>query len=58
LFSRHPVPDAAKLVFYRPEYYGSWAKEFTQEAMRGGFEVLSSDDFKAGAEYLLKRGYR
>ena len=35
LFSRHPVPDAAKLVFYRPEYYGSWAKEFTQEAMRG-----------------------
>jgi uncharacterized peroxidase-related enzyme len=35
LFSRHPVPDAAKLVFYRPEYYGTWAKEFTQEAMRG-----------------------
>ena len=35
LFSRHPVPDAAKLVFYRPEYYGSRAKEFTQEAMRG-----------------------
>jgi uncharacterized peroxidase-related enzyme len=35
LFSRHPVPDAAKLVFYRPEYYGSWAKEFTQQAMRG-----------------------
>ena len=35
LFSRHPVPDAAKLVFYRPEFYGSWAKEFTHEAMRG-----------------------
>ena len=35
LFSRHPVPDAAKLVFYRPEYYGSRAKEFTHEAMRG-----------------------
>jgi uncharacterized peroxidase-related enzyme len=35
LFSRHPVPDAAKLVFYRPEYYGSRAKEFTQEVMRG-----------------------
>jgi uncharacterized peroxidase-related enzyme len=35
LFSRHPVPDAAKLVFYRAEYYGSLAKEFTHEAMRG-----------------------
>jgi uncharacterized peroxidase-related enzyme len=35
LFSRHPVPDAAKLVFYRAEYYGSRAKEFTHEAMRG-----------------------
>jgi AhpD family alkylhydroperoxidase len=23
-----------------------------------GFEVLSSDDFQAGAKYLLKRGYR
>jgi uncharacterized peroxidase-related enzyme len=35
LFSRHPVPDAAKLVFYRPDFYGSKAKEFTHEAMRG-----------------------
>ena len=35
LLSRHPVPDAAKLVFYRPDFYGSGAKEFTQEAMRG-----------------------
>jgi alkylhydroperoxidase family enzyme len=23
-----------------------------------GFEVLSSEDFQAGAKYLLKRGYR
>jgi hypothetical protein len=23
LFSRHPVPDAAKLVFYRPDFYGA-----------------------------------
>jgi uncharacterized peroxidase-related enzyme len=29
------VPDAAKLVFYRPGFYGSRAKEFTHEAMRG-----------------------
>ena len=33
--SRQPVPDAAKLVFYRPELYGARMKEFTQEAMRG-----------------------
>ena len=35
LFSRQPVPDAAKLVFYRPDFYGSRAKEFTHQAMRG-----------------------
>ncbi len=35
LFSGQPVPDAAKLVFYRADFYGSRAKEFTQEAMRG-----------------------
>jgi uncharacterized peroxidase-related enzyme len=35
LVSRQPLPDAAKLVFYRPDFYGSRAKEFTHEAMRG-----------------------
>ncbi|WP_433169220.1 carboxymuconolactone decarboxylase family protein [Kribbella sp. CA-247076] len=35
LFSGHPVPDAARLVFYRPDFYGSRAKTFTHEAMRG-----------------------
>jgi len=35
LMSGHPVPDAAKLVFYRPGFYGARAKEFTHEAMRG-----------------------
>jgi uncharacterized peroxidase-related enzyme len=35
LFSRQQVPDAAKLVFYRPDFYGARAKEFTHEAMRG-----------------------
>jgi uncharacterized peroxidase-related enzyme len=34
-FSGHPVPDAAKLVFYRPDFYGTLAKKFTHEAMRG-----------------------
>jgi hypothetical protein len=27
--SRQPVPDAAKLVFYRPDFYGTPMKEFT-----------------------------
>jgi uncharacterized peroxidase-related enzyme len=35
LFTRQSVPDAAKLVFYRPDFYGSRAKTFTHEAMRG-----------------------
>jgi uncharacterized peroxidase-related enzyme len=35
LVTRQPLPDAAKLVFYRPGFYGSRAKEFTHEAMRG-----------------------
>src|SRR5258707_13718396 len=33
--SRQPVADAAKLVFYRPDFYGAPMKEFTHEAMRG-----------------------
>lgn len=35
LFSRQPLPDAAKLVFYRPDFYGARAKAFTHQAMRG-----------------------
>jgi uncharacterized peroxidase-related enzyme len=35
LFSGHPVPDAARIVFYRPDFYGKQAKAFTQAAMRG-----------------------
>jgi uncharacterized peroxidase-related enzyme len=35
VFSGQPVPDAAKLVFYRPDFYGKRAKKFTHEAMRG-----------------------
>jgi uncharacterized peroxidase-related enzyme len=35
LMSRQPLPDAAKLVFYRPDFYGRRAKKFTHEAMRG-----------------------
>ena len=35
LASRRPLPDAAKLVFYRPDFYGGPMKEFTHAAMRG-----------------------
>jgi AhpD family alkylhydroperoxidase len=35
VFSGQPLPDAAKLVFYRPGFYGARAKRFTHEAMRG-----------------------
>lgn len=34
-FSGYPLPDAAKLVFYRPDFYGSPMKKFTHKAMRG-----------------------
>lgn len=33
LFTGRPVPDAARFVFYRPEFYSSY--KFTHEAMRG-----------------------
>ena len=53
LFSRHPVPDAAKLVFYRPDFYGTRAKEFTHEAMRGP-SAWSVGDRELMAAYVSK----
>lgn len=53
LFSGHPVPDAARLVFYRPDFYGARAKEFTQEAMRGPSE-WSVGDRELMAAYVSK----
>jgi uncharacterized peroxidase-related enzyme len=35
LASRRSVPDAAKLVFYRADFYGDPMKKITHEAMRG-----------------------
>jgi uncharacterized peroxidase-related enzyme len=35
LASRRPLPDAAKLVFYRADFYGGPMKELTHAAMRG-----------------------
>ncbi|MEV4622335.1 carboxymuconolactone decarboxylase family protein [Asanoa sp. NPDC049573] len=53
LFTRQPVPDAAKLVFYRPEFYGNAAKEFTHEAMRGP-SAWSVADRELMAAYVSK----
>jgi uncharacterized peroxidase-related enzyme len=53
LMSGHPVPDAAKLVFYRPDFYGARAKEFTHEAMRGP-SAWSVGDRELMAAYVSK----
>ena len=53
LFSGHPVPDAAKLVFYRPEFYGARMKEFTHEAMRGS-SAWSVGDRELMAAYVSR----
>jgi uncharacterized peroxidase-related enzyme len=53
MMSGHPVPDAAKLVFYRPDFYGARAKEFTHEAMRGP-SAWSVGDRELMAAYVSK----
>jgi AhpD family alkylhydroperoxidase len=53
LMSRHPVPDAAKLTFYRPDFYGTHAKKFTHEAMRGR-STWSVGDRELMAAYVSK----
>jgi uncharacterized peroxidase-related enzyme len=53
VFSGQPVPDAAKLVFYRPGFYGSQAKKFTHEAMRGP-SAWSVADRELMAAYVSK----
>jgi AhpD family alkylhydroperoxidase len=35
LFSGRPLPDAARLTFYRPDFYGRHMKQITHAAMRG-----------------------
>ena len=53
LFSGQPVPDAAKLVFYRPDFYGARAKKFIHEAMRGP-SAWSVGDRELMAAYVSK----
>ena len=53
LLSGHPVPDAAKLTFYRSDFYGTHAKQVTQEAMRGR-SAWSVGDRELMAAYVSK----
>lgn len=53
LVSGRPLPDAAKITFYRPDFYGTHAKEFTQEAMRGR-STWSVGDRELMAAYVSK----
>jgi AhpD family alkylhydroperoxidase len=53
LFSGQPLPDAAKLTFYRSDFYGNPAKEFTHEALRGPSE-WSVGDRELMAAYVSK----
>jgi uncharacterized peroxidase-related enzyme len=53
LVSRHPVPDAAKLVFYRSDFYGDLAKDLTHQAMRGP-SAWSIADRELMAAYVSK----
>jgi len=53
MVSRQPLPDAAKLVFYRPDFYGTPMKELTQEAMRGA-SAWSVGDRELMAAFVSK----
>jgi AhpD family alkylhydroperoxidase len=53
LMSGRPVPDAAKITFYRPDFYGTHMKKLTQEAMRGR-STWSVGDRELMAAYVSK----
>src|SRR5688572_25001927 len=53
LVSGQPLPDAARLVFYRPDFYGKPMTAFTQEAMRGS-SAWSVGDRELMAAYVAK----
>jgi uncharacterized peroxidase-related enzyme len=53
LMSGRPLPDAGKITFYRPDFYGTHAKTFTQEAMRGR-STWSVGDRELMAAYVSK----
>jgi AhpD family alkylhydroperoxidase len=53
LTSGRPPPDAAKITFYRSDFYGTHMKKFTHEAMRGR-STWSVADRELMAAYVSK----
>jgi AhpD family alkylhydroperoxidase len=53
LVSGHPVPDAARITFYRRDFYGARMNAFTHEAMRGR-STWSVGDRELMAAYISK----
>ncbi len=53
LVTRQPVPDAARLVFYRSDFYGTPMKAITHPAMRGP-SAWSVGDRELMAAYVSK----
>jgi uncharacterized peroxidase-related enzyme len=53
LVSGRPLPDAARITFYRPDFYGTHAKQLTHEAMRGP-SAWSVGDRELMAAYVSK----
>lgn len=53
LMSGRPVPDAARVTFYRPDFYGTHMKQLTHEAMRGP-SSWSVGDRELMAAYVSK----
>jgi len=53
LVSRRPVPDAAKLILYRPDFYGAPMGALTHLAMRGP-SAWSVGDRELMAAYVSK----
>jgi AhpD family alkylhydroperoxidase len=51
--SGHPVPDAAKITFYRRDFYGTHMNRFTHEAMRGS-STWSVGDRELMAAYVSR----
>ena len=53
LVSGQPLPDAAKITFYRPDFYGAYTRKLTHEAMRGR-STWSVADRELMAAYVSK----
>jgi uncharacterized peroxidase-related enzyme len=53
VFSGHSVPDAAKIMFFRPDFYGAPMKALTHDVMRG-HSAWSVGDRELMAAYVSR----